>query len=30
MNYELSYLQTGTLPPAGTVCQQDETPFPAP
>jgi hypothetical protein len=29
-NYELSYLQTGALPPAGTVCQQDGTPFPAP
>jgi pimeloyl-ACP methyl ester carboxylesterase len=29
-NYELSYLQTGALPPAGTVCQQDATPFPAP
>jgi pimeloyl-ACP methyl ester carboxylesterase len=29
-NYELSYLQTGALPPAGTICQQDMTPFPAP
>jgi pimeloyl-ACP methyl ester carboxylesterase len=29
-NYELSYLQTGALPPAGTVCQQDGTPFPCP
>jgi pimeloyl-ACP methyl ester carboxylesterase len=29
-NDELSYLQTGALPPAGTVCQQDATPFPAP
>lgn len=29
-NYELSYLQTGALPPAGTVCRQDGTPFPAP
>jgi pimeloyl-ACP methyl ester carboxylesterase len=29
-NYELSYLQTGALPPAGTTCQQDGTPFPAP
>jgi pimeloyl-ACP methyl ester carboxylesterase len=28
-NYELSYLQNGTLPPAGTTCQQDATPFPA-
>lgn len=30
MNYELSYLQAGTLPPAATVCQQDTAPFPAP
>lgn len=29
-NYELSYLQTGALPPPGTVCQQNATPFPAP
>ena len=29
-NYELSYLQTGALPPAGAICQQDGTPFPAP
>ena len=29
-NYEVSYLQTGALPLAGTVCQQDGTPFPAP
>jgi pimeloyl-ACP methyl ester carboxylesterase len=29
-NYEVSYLQTGALPKAGTVCQQDGTPFPAP
>jgi hypothetical protein len=29
-NYELSYLQTGALPPAGTICQQNRTPFPAP
>jgi pimeloyl-ACP methyl ester carboxylesterase len=28
-NYELSYLQTGALPKAGTVCQQNGTPFPA-
>lgn len=25
--YEVRYLITGTLPPAGTVCQQDGTPF---
>ena len=30
LNYELSYLQTGALPPAGTVCPQDAAPFPAP
>jgi hypothetical protein len=29
-NYELSYLQTGALPPAGAICQQDGAPFPAP
>jgi pimeloyl-ACP methyl ester carboxylesterase len=29
-NYEISYLETGTLPPARTVCQQDAQPFPAP
>lgn len=29
-NYELSYLQSGALPPAGATCQQDSTPFPAP
>jgi pimeloyl-ACP methyl ester carboxylesterase len=29
-NYELSYLQTGALPPTGTLCQQDATPFPTP
>ena len=29
-NYELSYLQTGALPPAGTVCKEDAAPFPAP
>jgi pimeloyl-ACP methyl ester carboxylesterase len=28
--YELRYLQTGALSPAGTTCQQDATPFPAP
>lgn len=27
-NYEIRYLETGTLPPAGTVCQQDTPPFP--
>src|SRR6185437_8792356 len=26
-NYEISYLETGALPPAGTVCQQDTPPF---
>jgi pimeloyl-ACP methyl ester carboxylesterase len=26
-NYEISYLVTGALPPAGTVCQQDTPPF---
>jgi hypothetical protein len=29
-SYEISYLATGALPPAGTVCAQDGTPFPAP
>jgi pimeloyl-ACP methyl ester carboxylesterase len=29
-NYELSYLQTGALPPPGTICQQNATPFPSP
>jgi pimeloyl-ACP methyl ester carboxylesterase len=29
-NYEISYLETGALPPAGTVCQQGSQPFPAP
>lgn len=28
-NYEVSYLETGALPPAGTVCQADAPPFPA-
>lgn len=28
--YELGYLQTGALPSAGTICQQDAAPFPAP
>ena len=27
--YEIRYILTGTLPPAGTVCRQDGTPFPA-
>lgn len=27
-NYEIRYLQTGALPPPGTVCQQDAPPFP--
>jgi pimeloyl-ACP methyl ester carboxylesterase len=30
VNYEDSYLETGALPDAGTICQQDVTPFPAP
>jgi len=30
LGYELSYLQTGSLPQAGTVCRQDAAPFPAP
>jgi len=29
-NYELSYLQTGALPKAGTVCKEDASPFAAP
>jgi pimeloyl-ACP methyl ester carboxylesterase len=29
-DYEISYLLTGALPPAGTVCQQNATPFPPP
>jgi hypothetical protein len=29
-NYEISYLETGALPSAGTVCQADAQPFPAP
>lgn len=28
--YEVRYLLTGSLPPAGTVCPQDTTPFPPP
>jgi pimeloyl-ACP methyl ester carboxylesterase len=30
MNYEIRYLTTGALPPAGTVCQQNTQPFPTP
>lgn len=30
IGYEFSYLTTGALPPIGTVCAQDGTPFPAP
>jgi hypothetical protein len=29
-DYEISYLLTGALPPAGTICQQNATPFPPP
>jgi len=29
-DYEINYLETGALPPTGTVCQQDGIPFPAP
>lgn len=29
-NYQIRYLTTGALPPAGTICQQDTQPFPAP
>lgn len=29
-NYEVNYLQTGALPPTGTVRPQDATPFPTP
>jgi pimeloyl-ACP methyl ester carboxylesterase len=29
-NYEIRYLTTGALPPAGTVCQQHTQPFPTP
>jgi hypothetical protein len=28
--YEIRYLLTGTVLPAGTVCPQDATPFPSP
>src|SRR5262245_27496640 len=30
LGYELRYLQTGSLPPPGTVCRQDVAPFHAP
>jgi hypothetical protein len=30
VNYEIRYLTTGALPPAGTVCQQNTQPFPTP
>jgi hypothetical protein len=30
LNYEISYLLTGNLPAAGTTCQGNATPFPAP
>jgi pimeloyl-ACP methyl ester carboxylesterase len=29
-NYEVSYLLTGHLPPAGTICPQNAVPFPSP
>jgi hypothetical protein len=29
LNYQVSYLLTGALPPAGTSCQENATPFPA-
>jgi hypothetical protein len=29
-SYEVSYLLTGKLPPAGTSCPQDAVPFPSP
>jgi hypothetical protein len=29
-NYEIRYLTSGALPPAGTVCQQKTQPFPTP
>jgi pimeloyl-ACP methyl ester carboxylesterase len=29
-NYEIRYFLAGTLPPAGTICQQDAVPFPPP
>ena len=30
INYEVSYMTTGALPPAGTVCAQNGTPVPVP
>jgi pimeloyl-ACP methyl ester carboxylesterase len=30
INYEVSYFTTGALPPFGTICAQDATPFPVP
>jgi pimeloyl-ACP methyl ester carboxylesterase len=30
IRYEVSYLTTGALPPAGTVCAQNVAPFPSP
>jgi pimeloyl-ACP methyl ester carboxylesterase len=30
IKYEVSYLTTGALPPAGTVCAQNRAPFPLP
>jgi hypothetical protein len=29
-SYEIRYLETGALPPAGTVGEQDIEPFPTP
>lgn len=29
LNYEISYMLGGALPPAGTVCQENLTPFSA-
>jgi TAP-like protein len=30
LGYEISYLETGALPPPGTVCPEDTAPFAAP
>jgi hypothetical protein len=30
IRYEVNYMTTGALPPAGTVCAQNGTPFPVP
>jgi hypothetical protein len=30
ISYEVGYFTTGALPPAGTICAQDATPFPVP